>query len=109
MPESVNVAPSLPYVKVFLAGITLLPVLIRAVTGFTVWLLRDVTDVRVDGTRDTTREVFAVRATVPRVFPVVERGEDATAREDVFVRVDAEFVAEDIARDADVERFIVFR
>jgi hypothetical protein len=81
----------------------------RAVTGFVVFTPRAVTFVRelVVAGLFTTPVVRAVRETVPRA--TVARGDDAIAREEVLVREDAELFADDTARDADVERFIVLR
>ena len=79
--------------------------LTRAVTGLFVCTLRDADALReaVAAPLLTTFCVRALRFVVVRA--VVER-EDATARDDAFVRDDAAFDADDIARDADVERFI---
>ena len=88
----------------------LLAVPTRAVTGFATCAPRADTPVRetvVEGLF-TTPVVRAVRAVVPRVVLAALRGDVAIAREDVFVREAPEFVADDTARDAVVERFIVF-
>ena len=114
-PESVNVLCVVDVFVRFPIITELLDVPTRAVTGFAfvvpraVTLARDV-DVDVDvGVLLTTVFVLAVLDAVPRaVVADALRGEDAIAREETLVR---EFVcdAADIARDADVERFIVLR
>ena len=95
-PESVNTT-GLP--SNLAPDITLPRTPTRAVTGL-VAVPRAVT---------VLRDVLAVRATVPRDADVVAfRGEDATARDVVFVREDAA-VPDATARDADVERLIIVR
>ena len=71
--------------------------------------LRDVTLARDVADLFTTVLVRAVRDAVARADPLVERGDVAMAREDVFARDVPEFVAADTARDADVERLMVLR
>ena len=79
----------------------------RAVTGLVAFVLREEATLReaVPEARLTTPGVFTERLVVVRA--VVER-EDATAREDAFVRADAPD-ADDIARDAAVERLMFVR
>lgn len=115
LPESSIVLVWFPDKALVVAAITVLFAVptraLRAVTGFAVCAPRAVTLARevVEAGLFTTLLVRAVRETVPRAVFVVVRGDVATAREDVFVRADAEFAADDIARDALVERFIVLR
>ena len=87
--------------------ITLPRVPTRAVVAFEVpWAVRDFTVARgfVGILEDT-----AVRAVVPRDVPVAERCGDATARYALFERDAAVLTLDDITRDADVERLILFR
>ena len=85
--------------------------LTRAVTGFAFFVPRAVTLVRevVEAGLFTMPVVRAVRETVPRAVLVALRDDVAIAREDVFALEDPEFVADDTARDAVVERLIVLR
>ena len=88
-----------------------MPTLTRADTGFVFCVPRDFTlarDVVVVEGLFTTLFVRAVREAVPRVVPVAERGEEATARVVVFVRA-PDLLDVDIARDAEVERLMVLR
>ena len=110
-PESVNVLCVVDVFVRFPIITELLDVPTRAVPGFAFVVPRAVTLARdVDvGVLLTTVFVLAVLDAVPRaVVADALRGEDAIAREETLVR---EFVcdAADIARDADVERFIVLR
>ena len=61
-------------------------------------------------TRDVAADVREPRDTVARdVDDVVERGDEAIARDETFVRVDVPTLPDGTVREAAVERFVIVR